>query len=222
MSKISTLCGKQCLSFTLLLRIVMIISIILAYWRQDWVWVIGTIFGLFISFLPSILKRDATFTLPWILDLLLALVTILHVCGRLLDYYYTIPGYQLVTRFFISLLVAFIGLAMIYILDEHWDGLQMDKSAMAFLTVLFTMAMGVFLEFIKYLNITGTYYTKTNQVLMLNLSADTVAGICIAILGVSLIKSGRLDTMTDEFGNQIDKLVIDRFEKKTPKKKRGK
>jgi len=219
MGKIKNICRKRCFSFTFFLRIVMIISIILAFWRKDWVWVVGTCFGLFISFLPSIIKRDSKFTLPWILDFLIAIVTILHMGGRLFDYYYTIENYQLITRFFISILVAFIGLSMIFILDEHWDGLKMDKYAMAFVTVIFTMSVGVILEFVKWLNITGTYYVKTNHVLMLNLSADTVAGIIIAIIGVNLIKSGKFDEMTDDFGYQIDKMVIDRLEKRDLKKK---
>jgi hypothetical protein len=197
----------------------MVFSIVIAFWRRDFVWVVGTSFGLFISILPSIIKRDVKFTLPWILDFLIALVTILHMGGRLFDYYYTIENYQLITRFFISVLVAFIGLSMIYILDEHWDGLRMDKYAMGFVTVIFTMAVGVILEFVKYLNVTGTYYVKTNQVLMLNLSADTIAGIIIAIIGVNLIKSGKFDKMTDDFGNTIDKMVIERIEKRTIKKK---
>ena len=219
MGKIRNICTKQCISFTFLLRIIMIISIILAIWRRDVVWVVGTFIGLFISILPSILKRDVKFTLPWIFDFLIAIVTILHVGGRLLDYYYTIENYQLITRFFISILVAFIGISMIFILDEHWDGLKMDKYAMGFVTVIFTMFVGVILEFVKWLNVTGTYYVKTNQVLMLNLSTDTLAGIIIAIIGVNLIKSGKLDKITDDFGNQIDKMIIERFEKRDTKKK---
>jgi hypothetical protein len=195
----------------------MVISIIIAIWKRDWVWVVGTCIGLFISVLPSIIKKDAKFTLPWILDFLIALVTILHMGGRLFDYYYTIENYQLLTRFFISVLVAFIGLSMIYILDEHWDGLRMDKYAMGFVTVIFTMAIGVILEFVKYINLTGIYYVKTNQVLMLNLSTDTVAGIIIAIIGVNLIKTGKFDEITDDFGNKIDEMVIDRFENKVKK-----
>ena len=219
MGRLRIKCKKRCFSFSFLLRIVMIISLILAIWKRDWVWVVGTFFGIFISTLPGILKKDLKFTLPWVLDLLIALVTILHMGGRLLDFYYTIDNYQLITRFFISLLVAFIGLAMIYILDEHWDGLKMDKYAMAFVTIIFTMAVGAILEFVKWINVTGTYYVKTNTVLMLNLSLDTIAGIIIAIIGVSLIKSGKLEVMTDEFGNQIDKMVINQLEKRNNYKK---
>lgn len=219
MGRVKDACRKSCVSFSFLLRIVMIISLILAFWKKDFVWVIGTFIGFFISILPVIIKKDLKFTLPWFLDFLIALVTILFVGGRLLGYDSTVPGYQLFTRFFISALVAFIGLAVIYVLDEHWDGLKMDKYAMGFLTIIFTMAMGVFLEFIKWLNITGIYYIKTNQALMMNLSADTVAGIIIAIIGVNLIKTGKFDKLTDEFGNQIDKMIIDRFEKRSVNKK---
>jgi len=219
MGKIKEICKKRCVSFSFLLRIIMIISLILALWKKDYTWVVGTFIGFFISILPTILKKDVKFTLPWILDFLIALVTILFVGGRILDYDTTITGYQLVTRFFISVLVAFIGLAVIYVLDEHWNGLKMDKYAMGFLTIILTIAVGVFLEFIKWLNITGIYYVKTNHALMMNLSADTVAGIIIAVIGVNLIKSGKFDKMTDDFGNQIDKMVIDRLEKRSLKKK---
>lgn len=219
MNKIKDICRKRCVSFSFILRIVMIISLILAIWKKDYVWVVGTFIGIFISILPSILKRDTKFTLPWILDFLIALVTILHMGGRLLDFYYTIENYQIITRFFISILVAFISLAMIYVLDEHWDGLKMDKYAMGFLTIIFTMTIGVFLEFIKWINITGEYYVRSNQVLMVNLSADTIAGIIIAIIGVNLIKSGRFEKITDEFGNQIDEMVIDKLERRQRNKK---
>jgi hypothetical protein len=86
----------------------------------------------------------------------------------------------------------------------------MDKYAMAFVTIICTMATGVFLELIKWVNITGTYYEKTNHVLMMNLSADTLAGIIIAVIGVNLIKTGKLEKITDEFGDQIDELILHR------------
>ncbi len=211
-------CRSRCLSISFILRIIIIVSIILAVWKKDWAWVVGTSIGLFISFFPSIIKKDVKLTLPWMFDFLIAFVSILHIGGRLLDYYMMIPGYQLMTRFFISILVAFISLAMIYILDEHWDGLMMDKYAMGFVTVILTMTMGVFLEFVKWLNITGTYYVRTNQVTMMNLSADTIAGIVIAFIGVNLIKSGRFEKMTDEFGDQIDELIIHRNENNNDEK----
>lgn len=214
MNRIRGFCTKRCPPVSFFFRIIIFCSIVLALWKQDFVWVAGTSIGLTISFLPSIIKKDLKLTLPWIFDFLIGFVSILHIGGRLLDYYITIPGYQLITRFFISVLVAFISISIIYILDEHWSGLVMDKYAMAFVTVIFTMSMGVFLEFIKWLNISGSFYVKTNHALMMNLTADTIAGVIIAIIGVNLMKSGTFDRMTNSLGNQIDELLLKRYEKK--------
>ena len=198
------------LFFSFFFRIILFSSMVLALEKQDYVWAFGSCIGLCISFLPALITKNIRITLPWIFDFLIALVVILHIGGRLLEYYITIPGYQLITRFFISVLVAFLSLAFIFILDEHWDALIMDTYAMAFITVIFTMAMGVFLEFIKYINTSSVYYVRTNQVLMMNLTADTLAGIFIAIIGVNLIKRGAFAKITDTLGNQIDELFVHR------------
>jgi len=205
-------CTRPWLLYSLVFRGIMILSIALAIGKQDWAWVVAVGIGLFISFIPSIIQQDITLSLPWIFDFLIALISILHIGGRLLDYYQYIPGYQLVTQFFIAVLVAFLSLTIIYILDEHWEGLIMDRSAMAFVTIICTMTFGVIIEFIKWLNITGTYYQKTNQALMMNLSVDTFAGVVIAIIGVNLIKKGIFTILTDEFGEQIDELLIHRLQ----------
>lgn len=149
-------------------------------------------------------KQDIKITLPLVFGLLFVLATILHVGGFVLGYYVTIPGYQLMTRLFLSFLVAFVSLTLVYGLDQHWEGLKMNKYAMAFFVVISTISFGVIFEFVKFLNITGIYYVKTNLVLMLNLTADTIAGMIIAILGVYLIKSGYFDVMTGEFSKQIN------------------
>lgn len=196
------------LFFSFFFRIILFSSIVLAVYKQDYVWVFGSCIGLCISVLPAFIKKDIKMTLPWIFDFFIALVSVLHIGGRILDYYIMIPGYQLITRFFISALVAFLSLAFIYILDEHWDGLMMDTHAMAFITVIFTMAMGVFLEFIKWLNSSSGYYVRSNQVLMMNLTADTFAGMIIAFIGVNLIKRRIFGKITDSLGDQINEIFI--------------
>ena len=215
MNKLSLRFGGIILSY--MLKIVMIIFLIISIWKLHWVWIFGCIITLIISLIPALLKRNYQITLPLLLEILVTIALILHVGGGLLGAY-KIPHYDTFTHFISSFLVAFLTFVIIYILDEYWEGLKMDKYAMAFVTVIFTMAVGVFLEFIKWLNVTGTYYVRTNHVLMLNLSADTIAGIIIAIIGVNLIKSGKFDEMTDDFGKQIDSILIDRIESKVKTK----
>ena len=196
------------------LKTAMIISLILAFWKKDWIWVFGTIIGLIISFMPTLLKRDIKFTLPWPIDLMIAAITLLHMGGRLLEGYSIIPWYLQFTHFVISIFVAFLAFAFIYILDEYWEGLEMDKYAMAFVVIIFTMAAGVAMEFGKwitdYLLGSPIYRQWTLENTMINLLVTTIAGVSMAIIGVSLIKRGSLETMTEEFGKQIDSTIIHR------------
>lgn len=196
------------------LKTAMIISLILAFWKKDWIWVFGTIIGLIISFMPTLLKRDIKFTLPWPIDLMIAAITLLHMGGRLLEGYSIIPWYLQFTHFVISIFVAFLAFAFIYILDEYWEGLEMDKYAMAFVVIIFTMAAGVAMEFGKwitdYLLGSPIYRQWTLENTMINLLVTTIAGVSMAIIGVSLIKRGSLETMTEEFGKQIDSAIIHR------------
>lgn len=199
---------KDHLPLTFFFRGIMILSFVLAVYTYDLVWATSVLIGLFISISPSIIKKNLRFTLPLIFDAFIASISLIHIIGRLFETSLIIPWYDVITRFLISIFVAFISLTMIYILDKHWEGLKMDASAMAFVTIIFTMFMGVIFEFMKWFTITGIYYERLNQVLMINLSTDTIAGICIAIIGVKLIRSGTFGEMTDSFGDQIDKLLI--------------
>jgi len=208
MKQIKKINKKRKFNFSYLFRFIIIISMIFAIQKNDWVWISGLGIGLMISFFPSILKKDITHTLPWIYDFLIAFIALIHAIGRMLDLYVIIPNYYLITRFFISIFISFLSLSMIYIFDHYWDGITMDKYAMGFISIIFTMTMGVILEFMKWLHIGGSYYQRTNQALMMNLLTDTLAGIMIAIIGINLMKKGTFNNITDGLGKQIDELLI--------------
>lgn len=76
------------------------------------------------------------------------------------------------------------------------------------------MAAGVAMEFGRwitdYLLGSPIYRQWTLESTMINLLVTTIAGVSIAVIGVSLIKRGSLETMTEEFGKQIDSTIIHR------------
>lgn len=189
--------------------IVIIFTLLLAVKEGQWIWVIGSIIGIFIIFIPSLLKKDIRFTLPWSIEILIASVFGLNTIGILLNAYETIPGFVTLTQALFSILVAFFSFAIIFILDEHWDRLKMDKYAMAFLVVVTTMSSAVVLEFIKWFRIFGRKQTSVEGVLSC-LLVSTVSGIITAFIGVSLIKKGKFDDITEELGEQIDEQIINR------------
>jgi hypothetical protein len=195
------------LSYTL--KIFMIIFLVISIWKLHWIWIFGCILAIIISLVPTILKRNYQITLPLILDILITFALLLHVGGGLLGAY-EIPNYDTLTHFISSFLVAFLAFVIIYILHVYWDGLIMDKYAMAFLVVITTIAMGVVWEFNEW--ITDLIFGTTEQLgytdTIKDLFIDTIAGIAMAIIGVTMIKHGSFDSITKDFGKQIDKRII--------------
>lgn len=194
------------------MKLVIIVTLILALLERQWLWVIGSFIGLFISFIPSILKRNISFMLPWSIELLLATVFGLNMIGILLNAYYTIPGFSLLTQLLFSILVAFFSFAIVYILHVYWDGLIMNRYAIAFLVVVTTMASAVVLEFIKWFKIFGRKQTSVEGVLTC-LLVSTIVAIAIALIGVNLIETGKMDDITENLGKQIDSQIIKRKKK---------
>jgi len=207
MKKTSLKIGGVILSY--ILKIIMIIFLIISIWKLHWIWIFGCILALIVSFIPTILKRNYQITLPLILDILITIALILHVGGGLLGAY-GISHYDTLTHFVSSFLIAFIAFVIIYILDEYWDGLKMDKYAMAFVVIITTIAIGVIWEFNEWITdiIFGTQEQWGYNDTIKDLFIDMVAGIIMAFIGVTMIKRGSFDELTEDLGEQIDKKII--------------
>lgn len=207
MKKSNLRTGGVVLSY--ILKIIMIIFLIISIWKLHWIWIFGCILALIVSLIPTILKRNYQITLPLVLDILITVALVLHVGGGLLGAY-GISYYDILTHFVSSFLIAFIAFVIIFILDEYWDGLKMDKYAMAFVVIITTIAIGVVWEFNEWITdlVFGTSeqwgYTDTLK----DLFVDTIAGVLMAFIGVSMIERGSFDKLTDDLGEQIDKLII--------------
>ena len=188
---------------------IFLIFLFISIWKLHWIWIFGCILAIIVSLVPTILKRNYQITLPLVLDILITIALILHVGGGLLGAY-GIPYYDSLTHFVSSFLVAFIAFVIIYILHVYWDGLIMDKYAMAFVVVIATIAMGVVWEFNEWITdlIFGTYEQWGYNDTIKDLFIDMVAGIIMAAIGVNMIKRGSFDEMTEELGEQIDKRII--------------
>lgn len=195
------------------LQAVLIVTLFIALWKQEWLWVIGCFVAVVIGFIPSLIHKNVKILLPWQIELLIATVATLNMVGVLLNAYYIIPGFGEITQFFTSMLVAFLAFAVIYILHVYWEGLIMNKYAMAFVVVIGTMAGGVVLEFVKWFKLFGATQTSVEGVLI-SLFISTVSGILIALIGVNLIKKGEFAEITEDLGKQFDSMMKKRQEKK--------
>jgi peptidoglycan biosynthesis protein MviN/MurJ (putative lipid II flippase) len=136
----------------------------------------------------------------------------IHIVGGVLNTYHTIPYYDDIAHLVSSVLIAFLSFVIIYLLDKYWDGLHMDMYAMAFVVVVATMAMGVIWEFMEWGTdlALGTREQWGLEDTLSDLFIDMIGGIGMAIIGVSLIKKGRFETMIKELGKQIDATIFHR------------
>jgi len=202
-----------------LLRSIMILLFFISIWQNDLNWVFGSGFAVFLTFLPMLLERNYHITLPWILEVLIVFALFLHIGGGVLSMYYTIPLYDKFAHFVSSFLVAFISFAAIYILDEYWDGLHMDRRAMVFVVIVSTMAFGVIWEFIEWGSdlVFGTHEQWGLTDTMTDLLVDTIGGVFMAFFGSSFMKSGKWMVLTKDF-NQDIKSFLDTFRKEEKKK----
>ena len=195
-----------------ILKLVMVILLFMAIWERDWLGVSGCILALLICLIPTILKRNFNISLPCVLDFMIAVALFVHIAGGVFNAYHTIPYYDDIAHFVSSALVALLAFVVIYILDEYWEGLHMDKYAMAFVVVIFAMAMGVLWEFLEWSTdlMLGTQEQWGLMDTMTDLLIDTIGGMIMAVGGVHLIKRGKVQDITNEFGKQIDSTIIHR------------
>jgi len=205
------------LSYTL--KGIMVLLFFIGLWKQDWGAAFGCLVGLVIVMIPTFVKRRYDIALPWVLELMITLALFIHVSGGVLGLYDAFVRYDTLAHFVSSCLIALLAFTFIYILHVYWDGLHMDKYAMAFVVVITTMAMGVVWEVYEW--VVDMLFGTTLQLglwdTMKDLVMDTVGGIIIAIIGVQWIKTGKMDEMTKDLGKAVDEKII-RREKKEKKK----
>ena len=89
------------------MKVVIIATLVLALIVEQWIWIVGSIIGISIGFIPTILKKNIKLTLPWPIELLIASVFGLNMVGTLLNAYSTIPYFIAITQLLFSILVAF-------------------------------------------------------------------------------------------------------------------
>jgi len=194
------------------LKTCMIILLLISIINIQINWIFGCSLGIFLSFIPMILNKNYKIHLPLILDILITLALFLHIGGVLLDAYQLIPFYDVLTHFVSSFIIAFLSFISIYIIDEFWDGLQMDKYALAFIVVLLTVSLGVIWEFAEWSSdiFFGTQEQWGYNDTIKDLSVDMLAGIVLAILGINLIKRHQFDELIDDLEKGIQNRVLNR------------
>jgi tRNA wybutosine-synthesizing protein 3 len=172
-----------------IISIIGIYSIYKGYFIQS----LACFFGLFLSFLPTIIKRNLKISLPWIFEFLIVFSVSLHIWGGALGLY-SLPFYDKFAHFIVSAIISFFALILVYILTVFSPRVYMDFSAMIFFVVIFSIAIGGLWEIAEFFYDKIFFGYPVSQVSLDNtmgdLIADLVAGIIVGFFGTMAIRRG--------------------------------
>ena len=191
----------------ILMNSVLALTLVVAIWKQEWIWVVGCIFGLFILLVPLMLHRYRNDLIPWPVDVLVATICLLNMGGVLLRGYYEIPLYSEITQLLVSILVALLAFALVYILDRYWDGLKMNIYAMVYVVVVTTMAAMMIFEAIKYIGIFGMRSTSV-EMMLLSMFVGTGGGVIMGLFCLWLVNKGKFEPLFHVMGEKLNEKVI--------------
>jgi hypothetical protein len=186
----------------------------------NYTWVPAALISLFVSLIPSILKKDLRLVLPLELNFWIVLALFLHVVGGFSGFYDSVPGWDHVTHALSASLVAALGFVVVVVVDKYVDSIQLPRVFLALFIVMFTVAIGVAWELMEFANdqLTGSQLQYSLDDTMIDLLFDSFGGFIVAALGTHYLTH----TTTEHFveSMQLDKTKdrISEFMKKRKKR----
>ena len=186
-----------------LMQFLIFIFLIVAIIRMKIGVVFIAIIGLFITFIPLMLKRKWKVTLPWTLNLLITLSLFIYIGGVLFGWFHLFHPYYYdkISHLIASITVALLGFTSVLIIDWYTEVELTDKSILVFV-VIFTLAVGAFWEILEFgadqiLGTNSQYDGLSGS--MFDLIFDLAGGIIAAIVASFRLKQGRRSILEKMF-----------------------
>lgn len=195
-----------------LLKFLLLVFLIYAVLRNDWLWSFFVGIMIIIAFLPILIKRILGIDFLWLFDIFVSLALLFHIGNGLLDICSSVPLYNKFTHFFSAMVVGFLILLLLFVTNQYYQGIVGKRSKVLFDVVVITMAFGVVWEFLEWSSdlLFGWHTQPSLQDTMGDLLADALGGIVIAFLGYFLLKRNVLQRYSQTIKRELDAL----FEKK--------
>ena len=189
-----------------------------SFYKHDLLWGFACIVGFLLSISPILIKKNFRFSIPWLLEFLIALAISLHIWGGVLGLY-AIPLYDKFAHFLASAIIAFFALIVMYVLDTYSMRIHMDFIMLSFFIIIFTLAMGAMWEIAEFASDQiFSHGIPVAQIslhdTMTDLIADGIAGLLVGIFGAIGIRKGEFKELLFEIGKEVEKLHIHFFDSK--------
>ena len=151
----------------------------------NYTWLPASVLSLFISIIPSILRRDLDLVLPVELNFWIVLALFLHVIGGFSGFYDNVPGWDHLTHAMSALLVAALGFVVVVTVDKYVESIHLPRPFLALFIIMFTMAFGVLWELMEFMNdqLIGSHLQYSLDDTMVDMMFDAFGGFIVGIAG---------------------------------------
>jgi hypothetical protein len=172
---------------------------------REYTYVPAALAAIFISTLPSVMKRDLNIVLPVELNFWIVLALFVHLIGSFSGFYDNLPGWDHLTHAMSASLVAALGFVVVTAVDKYADSIHLPPAFLALFIIMFTMAIGVIWELMEYMvdEFTGSYLQYSLSDTMRDLLFDAIGGLLVASVGSFYLKHTSIDHFVGAL--QVDK-----------------
>lgn len=188
---------------------------------RNFTWVPAALISLFISEIPSIVRKDLHLVLPVELNFWIVLALFLHVAGGFSGFYDDIPGWDHLTHAMSASLVAALGFVAVVTIDKYFPSISLPRPFLVFFIVMFTMAFGVLWELMEFANdqLIGSKRQYSLDDSMIDLLFDSFGGFVVAFVGAHYLTH----TTPEHFVESLNvALAKERITKIIEKRRKGK
>ena len=224
--------NEATLTVYLVLRMLVILSLIRAVFRQEYHSVFLCVLSLWLMLMPSIIAKHLEIQLPSTLEIIILLfIFAAEILGEINSFYVRVPHWDTMLHTINGFLCAAIGFAMVDMLNRNERfSFQLSPMYLAIVAFCFSMTVGVLWEFFEF---SGDYLlgldmqkdtvvnaihsvnmdpTLTNTVIHVNDIVDTIVvhsdGSQQALGLGGYLDIGIYDTMKDLFVNLVGAVVF--------------
>ena len=172
-----------------IIRWLILIPATISFVRGDVLWGIASLFSLFLTFVPSLLKKEFRIALPIEIELLMFVALLLHLYGGALELYINYDWDSL-THLLSAAFVAIVGFVIVTIINEYAESIELSRAMVVLFVVLFTLAVGVVWEIGEFLSdrILGTVTQYSYDDTISDLIYDLVGAVIAAIIAPIYLK----------------------------------
>jgi len=188
---------------------------------HEYTYIPAALVAIFISILPSLIRRDLNLVLPVELNFWIVLALFVHLVGSFSGFYDNLPGWDHLTHAMSASLVAALGFVVVTAVDKYADSIYLPPAFLALFIIMFTMAIGVVWELIEYLmdEFAGSYLQYSLTDTMRDLLFDTIGGLLVASVGSWYLTHTSIDHFVDTL--QVD-MARERVKEALERRARGK